>query len=154
MKNRPAIFLLLSAALLMSACTLWREHPGSSNWKDATGGEGLERSYWKDVEGKRWDELERHLAGNYVFSTPAEGRLDHAAALAHLEQLHLEEYSLGDFQSELNGQTLVVTYTITMRGRAGDQALPAAPVRMMAVWQQQKPGWMAIAHAVIGPVGN
>src|ERR1700693_3362930 len=151
--NRGVAFLVLSAVLLLSGCTVWGEHP-VSHWQDATGGEGLERSYWKDVEGKKWDGLGGHLAGNYVFSTPAEGRLDHAAALAHLEQLHLEEYSLGDFQSELNGQTLVVTYTITMRGRAGGQALPAAPVRMMAVWQQQKPGWMAIAHAVIGPVGN
>jgi hypothetical protein len=153
MRNRGGAFLVLSAVLVLSGCTVWGEHP-VRHWQDATGGEGLERNYWKAVEGKQWDELERHLAGNYVFSTPAEGPLDRAAALAHLEQLHLDEYSLGDFESELNGQTLVVTYTITMRGKAGAQALPAAPVRMMAVWQQQKPGWMAIAHAVIGPVGN
>ena len=153
MRNRGMAFLVLSAVLGLSGCTVWGEHR-VSHWQDATGGEGLERSYWKDVAAKRWDELERHLAGNYVFSTPADGRLDRAAALAHLEQFQLEECSLGDFQTELNGQTLVVTYSITMRGRVGNQALPAAPVRMMSVWQQQKPGWMAIAHAVIGPAGN
>ena len=49
---------------------------------------------------------------------PREGHLDRAAALAHLEQFQwLEECSLGDFQTELTGETLVVTYTITMRVR-------------------------------------
>jgi hypothetical protein len=153
MGNRGVAFLVVGAVLIQSGCTVWGEHP-VRHWQDATGGEGLERSYWKDVEAKQWDDLDRHLAGNYVFSTPAEGRLDRVAALAHLEQLQLDAYSLADFETELNGQTLVVTYTITMRGKAGTQALPAAPVRMMAVWQQQKPGWMAIAHAVIGPGGN
>jgi hypothetical protein len=153
MGNRGVAFLVVGAVLILSGCTVWGEHP-VRHWQDATGGEGLERSYWKDVEAKQWDDLDRHLAGNYVFSTPAEGRLDRVAALAHLEQLQLDAYSLADFETELNGQTLVVTYTITMRGKAGTQALPAAPVRMMAVWQQQKPGWMAIAHAVIGPGGN
>src|ERR1700674_5060831 len=143
MRNRGVALLVLGAVLVLSGCTVWGEHP-VRHWQDATGGEGLERSYWQDVKGKQWDELDRHLAGNYVFSTPAEGRLDRVAALARLERLQVDQYSLGDLQSELNGQTLVVTYTITMRGRAGDQALPAALVRMLAVWQQQKPGWMAI----------
>jgi hypothetical protein len=77
--------------------------------------------------------------------------LDRTAALEHLRQLQLEDYSLGDFQVELNAQTLVVTYSVTMRGSSGGQPLPSAPVRMMSVWQQQKSGWVMIAHSVIGP---
>ena len=52
MKNRLAIFLLLAAVLMLPACAVWREHPGSSKWTDATGGEGLERSFWKEVKAK------------------------------------------------------------------------------------------------------
>ena|SRR5437868_13254541 len=148
MKNRIAVLALLSAIALYPACTMWREHP-VSKWTDATGGEGLERSFWKEVKNKNWIELERHLASNYIYVTPEEGRLNRAAALANLQQLQLDDYALGDLQAELNGETLVVTYSITTRGRFAGQPLPSEPVRMMTVWQRQKSGWMTIAHSRI-----
>ena len=151
MKNRLAIFLLLAAVLMLPACTVWRERPGSSKWTDATGGEGLERSFWKEVKAKRWNELEHHLASNYVAISPQGGRLDKAAALAQIQQLHLDDYTLGDLQGEMNSDTFVVTYTVAMRGTFGGQSLPAEPLRMMTVWQKEKAGWMAIAHSVLGP---
>ncbi len=151
MKNRLAILALLAATLLLPACTLWREHPASSNWTDATGGEGLERSFWKEVKAKRWNELEHHLASNYVAVSPQGGRLDKAATLAQMQQLQLDDYTLGDVQTEMNSDTFVVTYTIAMRGTFGGQPLPTEPVRMMTVWQKQSAGWMAIAHSVLGP---
>jgi len=52
----------------------------------------------------------------------------------------------------MNGTTIVVTYTITlngsMNGTGGSQPLPSAPQHMMTVWQQQKAGWVVIAHSV------
>jgi Domain of unknown function (DUF4440) len=150
MRNRTAFLLLLGIVTLLPACTVWREHTVNT-WQDATGGEGLERSFWKDVKARRWDELQRHVASNYVSFTAEEGRLDRAAALAQLQQLRLDDYSLGDFQVELNGRTLVVTYTIAMRGSFNRQPVPSSPARMMTVWQQQKSEWVAIAHSVIGP---
>ncbi len=148
--RKLAAFLAFCVMLLLAGCTMWGEHP-VKHWDEATGAEGLERNYWKDVKAKNWSELDRHLAGNYISFTPEEGRLDRQAALDHLKLLQLDDYSLGDFQVELNSQTLVVTYTITMRGSYAGQPLPAAPVRMMTVWQQQKAGWLALAHSVIGP---
>jgi hypothetical protein len=153
MRNRHTPLLLLCALLLFAGCTLWREH-AVNNWSDATGGEGLERNFWKEVKAKNWSELERHIAGNYVSTTPEEGRFDRAAMLEHLRQLQLDDYSLGDFQVEMNGNTLVVTYAITMHGTFSQQPLPTEPVRMITVWQQQKTGWMAIAHAVTGSAGK
>jgi hypothetical protein len=150
MRHFWKLSVLLSALLALSGCTVWGEHPVKS-WQDATGAEGLERSYWHEVKGQNWQALDRHLAGNYVSFTPEEGRLDRAAAVQHLQGLHLDDYSLGDFETEMNGSTLVVTYTIRMRGTYDGQPLPADPVRMMTVWQQQKIGWLAIAHSVIGP---
>jgi hypothetical protein len=148
MKHRLVV-LMLSAIMLLAGCTMWREHQ-VSDFKDATGGEGLERSFWKEVKAKHWNALEGHLAGNYVSFTQEEGRFDRAAALAHLQQLQLDDFTLGDLQTELNTETLVVTYAITMRGTFAGQPLPTEPVRMMTVWQKQKAGWMAIAHSVVG----
>ena len=150
MKNRLAVFLLLSAALLTSACTLWREHPASSNWTDATGGEGLVRSYWKEVKAKNWNEIGRRTSSNYISISPEGERLDKAAALSRLQQMQLDDYALGDVQSELNSDTFVVTYTIAMHGTLSGAPLPSDPVRMMTVWQKQSAGWMAIAHSVEG----
>lgn len=149
MKHRLTV-LMVSALMLLAGCTLWREHE-ISEFKDATGGEGLERSFWKEVKGKRWDALGAHLASNYVLITPEQGRLDRTAALAHLEQIQLDDYTLGDFQTELNTETLVVTYAITMRGTSDGKPIPADPIRMMTVWQKQSAGWMEIAHSVLGP---
>jgi hypothetical protein len=149
MKYRLVV-LILSAIVLLAGCTMWREHQ-VSDFKDATGGEGLERSFWKEVKAKHWNALEGRLAGTYVSFSPEEGRFDRAAALAHLQQLQLDDFSLGDLQTELNTETLVVTYAITMRGSFAGRPLPSEPVRMMTVWQKQKPGWIAIAHSVVGP---
>jgi hypothetical protein len=73
----------------------------------------------------------------------------------------LKDYALGDLNAEMNGTTFVVTYTITLNGTlngagnasagngaAGSQPLPSAPQHMMTVWQQQKKGWVIIAHSV------
>src|SRR6266550_3061365 len=109
--------MLALCALVLSGCTMWRAH-AVSKWADATGGEGLERSFWNEVKAKNWNELERHMAANYVCITP-HGRLDRNAALEHIRQLDLSDYSLADFQVELQGHVLVVTYSITMRG-SGD----------------------------------
>ncbi len=148
MKHRLVVLML--SAIVLTGCTMWRERQ-VSDFKDATGGEGLERSFWKEAKAKHWNALEGHLAGNYVSFTPEEGRFDRAAALAHLQQLQLDDFTLGDLQTELNTDTLVVTYSITMRGTFAGQPLPADPVRMMTVWQKQKAGWIAIAHSVLGP---
>ena len=131
----------------LAACTIWGEHP-VKHWTDVTGGESLERNFWQEVKARNWTELERHIAGNYVWLAP-EGSLDRAAALQHLQQLQLNDYSLGDFKIELNGRALVVTYTITMQASFNGQAVPTTPVKMMSVWQQQKSGWEAIAHSTV-----
>jgi hypothetical protein len=151
MKNRLAIFVLLFAALLQPACTLWREHPSSSNWSDATGGPGLVRSFWQEVKAKRWNELERHISSNYIGVSREGGRLDKEGAMAELRLLQLDDYTLGDFQSELNSETFVVTYTVAMRGTLAGHPLPAEPVRVMTVWQKQKAGWLVIAHSAQEP---
>jgi len=148
MGNWLARGALLSLVYCLAGCTVWPQH-AVATWNNATGGETLERSFWRDVQSGNWKELQRHLAGNYVWVTPS-GRLDRPAALQYLQSLHLEEYSLGRLQTELNGNTFVVNYTLTMRGTAQKQPLAVAPVSMMTVWQHQKSGWVAIAHSEMG----
>jgi hypothetical protein len=143
--------VVLAALLLTAACTFYGDHPARA-FSDATGGEGLERVFWKEVQAGNWVEVERALASNYAGVTPS-GALDRSAAVDQYRSWQLKEYSIGDVKTELNGATIVVTYTITLNGTAGNgsagaQPLPSAPQHMMTVWQQQQKGWVVIAHSV------
>jgi len=151
MGSRIVWMIALALAVLIEAgCTMYAEHPTNS-FAEATGGEGLERVFWKSVAAANWTEVDRVLASNYS-GVGASGTLDKEGALAQYKQWQLKEYSLGDLKTELNGTTVVVTYTITLNGSAGGGAqLPSGPQRMMSVWQQQKSGWVEIAHSASLP---
>ena len=113
-------------------------------------GHGRRESRTQFLEGRsgeNWKELDRHIAGNYISITPS-GQRNRTDALDRLHQIQLDDYSVGDFQVELNANTLVVTYTMTAKGKVAGQPFPSLPVRMMSVWQHQKAGWMKIAHTV------
>jgi hypothetical protein len=146
-------FVLLLALLSCAACTFNGDRPARA-FSEATGGEDLERVFWKQIKAANWVEIERALASNYAGITPA-GALDRETALAQYRTWQLKEASVGDLKTELNGNTIVVTYTITLNGTAstpsGSQPLPSAPQHMMTVWQQQKSGWVEIAHSVSQP---
>lgn len=148
-----SLTFLILLLTLTSACTFYGEHPARA-LSEATGGEGLERVFWKEVQAANWVEVERALASNYSGVTPG-GTLDRSATLEQYRQWQLKDYALGDLKTELNGTTMVVTYTITLNGSlngtAGSQPLPSAPQHMMTVWQQQKRGWVEIAHSVSQP---
>ncbi len=144
------LFLMFSPA-----CTFYGEHPARA-FSEATGGEGLERVFWKNVQAANWVEVERALASNYAGVTPS-GTLDRSTTLEQYRQWQLKDYALGDLKTEMNGTTFVVTYTITLNGTfngaagngaTGSQPLPSTPQHMMTVWQQQKAGWVVIAHSV------
>ena len=149
MRSRLLPVPILISMMLVSACTFYGDHPARA-FSEATGGESLERLFWKNVQAANWTEVERALASNYMGAAPS-GSLDRAATLAQYRQWRLKDYSIGDLKTELNGSTIVVTYTIALHGIAGSEALPSAPQHMMTVWQQQKAGWVAIAHSVSQP---
>jgi hypothetical protein len=140
------MFGLVVELALVPGCTFYGQRPAKS-FADATGGESLERVFWKQVARANWTEIGAVLASNYVGMTSG-GVLNHDAALAQYRQWQLKDYSLGDLETQLNGSTIVVTYTITLNGSAAGQPLPSTPQHMMTIWQQQKSGWVIVAHSV------
>jgi hypothetical protein len=155
--------VLIMALMFASACTFYGERPART-MAEATGGEGLERIFWKNVQSANWIEVERAIASNYS-GVGATGTLDRSATLDQYRSWQLKDFAIGDLKTELNGSTVVVTYTITLNGVLSNgaghlpqglqqasqqpaQQLPSAPQHMMTVWQQQKKGWVVIAHSV------
>lgn len=146
MRLRLSVAPLLFTLMLGAGCTIAKEHPARS-FDEVTGGEGLERMFWKEIQAGNWTEIERVIASNYMGMT-AGASLDRAAALEQYRQWKITDLAIGDLKTEMNGPTFVVTYTITLNGTANGQPLPSSPQHMMSVWQQQKKGWMMIAHSV------
>ena len=132
--------------MLGMACTIAKERPARA-FSEATGGESLERVFWKEIQAANWVEIERVLASNYGGMSPA-GSFDRSAAIAQYRQWVLTDFAIGDLKTEMNGTTFVVTYTITLKGTVAGQPLPATQ-HMMTVWQQQKQGWVVIAQTVM-----
>jgi hypothetical protein len=145
-KLLSSLLTLLLVMLVASSCTLNGEH-APRTFAQATGGEALERIFWKEIAARNWVEVEGALASNYTGLGPS-GTLDRAATLDQYRSWQLASYSLGDLKTEMNGNTFVVAYNITLNGNAGSQPLPSTPQHMMTVWQQQKAGWVIIAHTV------
>jgi hypothetical protein len=137
------------AVLMLAAtgCTMWKNPP--KGWAGATAGEQLERLWWKDMQAKDWKELDKHLASTFTAVTPA-GSYSRTEFLEQLKGLELDDYSLGEFNTQLNGRDFVVSYVIHLRGTRAGQPLPSEPLRMMSVWQQVRKGWILIAHAESG----
>ena len=143
---------MLTPLLALSACTVYPEH-AVKTIADATGGAGFEQAFWRDIQEQNWKDLDHHIAANFVYVTPT-GRLERAAALEEIEKMRVLEYSIGDLSTEMNGNTFTVTYTIMLHGSMGASGFPDQPERRMTVWQQQKSGWVAIAHSVLASEGK
>ncbi len=126
---------------------MWRDKKPAA-WTDITGGESMERVFWRQVKARDWAGVEQHLAANYVFASPA-GVYDAAEAIERWKQTEVDDYSLGDFNVQLSGNSYIVTYTATVRGKRAGQPLPSGPFRAMTIWQQVARNWVAIAHSVM-----
>jgi hypothetical protein len=141
--------IAMLALLTTTACTVYADRPVKA-FSEATGGEGFERALWKEIQQQDWKDVRSHIASNFVYVTPT-GRWERDAALEEIEKLRLQDYSIADLTTEMNRDAFVVTYTIQLHGTAQGVALPETPERRMSVWQQEKGGWMVIAHSVLGP---
>jgi hypothetical protein len=146
---RAGVLVLgLTALIPLNACTIYGERPVKA-FSDATGGEGFERAFWQDIQTKNWKDLDHHISSNIVYVTPV-GRFERTAAMEHIQSLQVQEFSIGELATEMNGDLFVVTYTIVLKGSADGKPFPDRPQRRMTVWQHQKSSWVAIAHSVLG----
>jgi hypothetical protein len=143
MRARLFVGLLLLAGMSTS-CTMWSEkkHVG---WHQASGGEQLENLLWDSVRRQEWQSLESHLS--VTFTGLVNGRtLDRAAMLERFKTAELKSFTLAEVTVTPNADTMSVAYVLTTQ--------PGSPVRAMTVWQRQKSGWVAIAHAEQPTAGN
>ncbi len=136
---RQCLALIVLLLLFTPACTMWSKP--ASGWSGATGGEQIERLFWKDVQAKDWSEVDRHLAATFSGVGPS-GSLDRAGFLDELKKSAMGEFSLSECHSQINGGDTIVS--CTMRAQRGGQPVASAT---LSVWQPLKKGWVMVAHS-------
>ena len=144
MCRRLAFAALVFVVVCPVGCSVWTPKP--SAWSNATGGEQFERLWWQSVKSKDWAELEARLAATYVAQSSAATE-SKDEAVARLKQLEIAELSLGNVDVHPAGDSMIVTYSLDLHGSLAGQPVALTQSHMMTVWQQQKRGWVAIAHS-------
>jgi Domain of unknown function (DUF4440) len=141
--HRAIVTFVLLLALATTSCSMWpdKKHLG---WREATGGEALERLLWQSIQRQEWQRVEEHTSATFTAVT-ASGTQDRDAWLAGLRLTQIASFDLTGVTVTPNAGTVTVAYRLTVHGK--EAANSSTPVRAMTVWQQQKSGWVAIAHA-------
>lgn len=145
--KRLLAFTLALVLLSSSGCTMWGEKKHST-WNSATSGEQVENLFWKEVQAKRWSEVEAHVAPGFVGTSPSR-TVDRAGMMEHLRQVEITAFQIGEVKTQSAGADLIVTYEMTVNGTVGGKPFPATPLRMMSVWQELKNGWAMVAHTTV-----
>jgi len=146
MFRRSHRWLIALPLLLLSACTMWKEQQHPDSFKNVTRLEDYERTMWKAVQAGDWTQVRAHMSESFVQMSPA-GPRDREAALQHYQHMQLEDVSLGEFQTRPNGADMVVTYSVTLRGRFEGKPVTST-AHVLTVWQSVKRGWVEIAQSV------
>jgi hypothetical protein len=137
------MLVALSVLLSLAGCTKWGEkkHP---NWRQATSGEHLVNLFWKDVKEKKFKELDRHVASEFM-GTNEMATLDKPALLEHVSHLEIESFQIGEVQTKPAGRDLIVSYVMTLRLKSPNGTSREMRLRLLSVWQELKRGWVVIA---------
>jgi len=139
-----ASLLIAAIAFLQTGCTA-AAAPKVSNWKNSTGAEAYQRLFWQAVKEKDWLQVESHMASNFTYLSGS-GSKDKQQTVDYLHGLELKDFSLGEVNVNASGSDAIVTYTIILAGAPNSASQPH-PSRHMAIWQQQKSGWVMLALA-------
>lgn len=113
---------------------------------DAADGEAMTRDVWAAMKAGDSAMLESRMSASFQ-SVHQDGARDRDGELELIRNLALGEYTLSDFRVTRAGDTLVVTYTVSVQETIGSEVLSKDPAPRMSVFQTSADGWQWIAHA-------
>jgi hypothetical protein len=137
-------FLLIASIALLLQMGCSAAAPSKvSNWRNSTGAAAYQRLFWQAVKEKDWLQVESHMASNFTYLSSGGGK-DKQQTVDYLRGLELKDFSLGEINVNPSGSDAIVTYTINLAAGSNSPG-QGHPKRHMAVWQQQKSGWVMVA---------
>jgi hypothetical protein len=114
-------------------------------------GEKLERQMWSDMKAKNWAGVEARIAPGFQSVHP-DGPRDRAGEIALIKGLDLGQYTLKDFKVTKAGDTIVVSYWISVQEVIDGKSLPSKLAMRLSVWSKTTAGWQWVGHANLNPI--
>src|SRR5947208_13276887 len=96
-------------------------------------GEKMERQMWADFKAKDWKAVESKIAEGFQSVHP-DGARDRAGEISLIEHLNLGEFTLSNFKTTVNGDTIVVTYTIAVHAAIAHKRLTTKATTPLNCW--------------------
>jgi hypothetical protein len=137
---------IVSTLILSAVCLRAQSHTSI-----ASEGEKMERQMWADFKAKDWKVVESKIADGFQSVHP-DGARDRAGEIALIEKLNLGEIAFSNFKSTTNGDTIVVTYMISVQEMIDGKQLSKKPAPRLSVWKKGTSGWQWICHANLNPI--
>lgn len=105
-----------------------------------------EKKVWDALKAKDMDAFGALLAADMVYVS-SDGISDKQGTIAGVKGFNPTEVTLADWKViTIDKDAAVVTYTLTAKGTAGGQPIPATPTRASSVWIKRDSKWVAIFH--------
>jgi hypothetical protein len=121
------------------------------NPTNASEGEKMERQMWADFKAKDWKSVEAKIGDGFQSIHP-DGARDRAGEITLIKSLNLGDFTLSNFKTTVNGDNIVVTYTIAVHETIDEIHLPTGPAPRLTVWKKGTGGWQWICHANLNPI--
>ena len=109
-------------------------------------GEKLETQMWEDMKHLNHKQIEENIAKQFQ-SVHTFGTLNRDDEIDLIKDLHLGSYELSKVRVTENGDTIVVTYLISVKEKIENQLLSEKPTPRLSVWKKIDDKWQWIAHA-------
>ena len=103
---------------------------------------------WKAIHDKDWPQVERHLAPVFMGAGPRGETLDHTTWIEFWKKAQIQDFSVGEFNTQPDGADMVATYVLHLNGTDTSQSIPAKGLRVISVWQELKGGWVLTSQSV------
>lgn len=108
-------------------------------------GEKLVRKLFSDFKARRLSDVEKMISKGFQ-SVHQDGVRGKNEELTLLKDLNLGDYVLSNFKSTVEGDMLVVTYTIAAQETIGGKKTLTVPSQRLSVFYKDPQGWKWLAH--------
>jgi Domain of unknown function (DUF4440) len=134
--------------ILSAVCLRAEETPGAPQ---ASEGEKLEREMAADIKAKNWHAVENRIADGFQSVHP-DGPRDRVGEIALLKKMNMGDFTLSNFKSTVDGDNIVVTFTMTVAQTIDGKQLPPKPAYRLSVWKKGASGGQWISHANLASI--
>jgi len=109
-------------------------------------GKVLVEKVWADMKAGNLDELKAIMAEGFQ-SLHQDGSRNAEEELKLIAGLNLGDYKLADFVITGEGNTLIVTYFVSVEETIKGERLSSVPAPRMTIFVETEDGWKWLAHA-------